>query len=275
MRLARSYWVLEIKVIVILIVLISSLGCAPSSHFAPLDVKSAPPSKKIQHHIVASGETLYSISWRYNIDINKLAKKNRIYGGALHVGQRLTLDVSNVRFAQVRNIKPKRVKRPAKAKVNVKAKVQSKKTTPSSARSQKKTRGVKKMAVVKNKNNKRKWLKPCDCKLSSSFGGAKGENKGIEFTSKVGESIRAVSSGKVVFAGSGLRAYGNLVIIKHTESLLSAYAHNQALLVSEGDEIRTGQKIATMGRSGTDSVKLYFEVRRDGKPINPELFLSK
>ena len=257
--------------IVILIIVAFLFSCSSSPHFAPVDIKKAPPSQKIQHHIVATGETLYSIAWRYNININKLAKKNNIYNGIIRSGQRLDLNVSSVRLAKV--TQPKialRASKPIK-----KPTIKSKKTTPKRTRSQKKTSSVKKMTASVKKQKYHKWIKPCNCTFTQAYGGSDGVNKGIEFTSKLGESIRAVSSGRVVFAGSGLRAYGNLVIIKHSESLLSAYAHNQKLLVNEGDVIRSGQVIATMGRSGTDVVKLYFEVRRNGKPIDPMLLLSK
>jgi lipoprotein NlpD len=79
----------------------------------------------------------------------------------------------------------------------------------------------------------------------------------------------------VVYSGSGLRGYGKLVIVKHNEQLLSAYAHNRVLVVAEGDKVKVGQKIAEVGSSGTDSVKLHFEIRQDGKPVDPLDYLPK
>jgi len=94
-------------------------------------------------------------------------------------------------------------------------------------------------------------------------------SKGVAIGGKLGDPVYAAADGRVVYAGSGLRGYGNLVIIKHNETLLTAYAHNQALLVREDQVVRRGQKIAEMGSSDTDRVKLHFEVRRRGKPIDP------
>ncbi|NBT28559.1 MAG: peptidase, partial [Gammaproteobacteria bacterium] len=88
-----------------------------------------------------------------------------------------------------------------------------------------------------------------------------------------GEPIRAAAAGKVVYAGTGLRGYGLLLIIKHDETFLSAYAHNRAVTVKEGDAVSKGQIIAEMGQTGTDSVRLHFEIRRDGKPVDPLLYL--
>ena len=94
--------------------------------------------------------------------------------------------------------------------------------------------------------------------------------KGITLESKGGASVRPVASGEVVYAGDGLRDYGKLVIIKHTSDLLSAYGHNQTILVSEGQTVKNGDFISTLGSSG----RLYFEIRKDGKPVNPERYLN-
>ena len=95
------------------------------------------------------------------------------------------------------------------------------------------------------------------------------KNKGIDISGKAGDPVLAAADGKVVYAGSGLRGYGNLIILKHNNTYLSAYAHNQTLLVKEDQSIKRGQKIAEMGSTDTDQVKLHFEVRKLGKPIDP------
>ena len=100
-------------------------------------------------------------------------------------------------------------------------------------------------------------------------------NKGIDIGGKAGDAVLAAEAGRVVYAGAGLRGYGNLVIIKHSESLLTAYAHNRKLLVKEGEAVRQGQKIAEMGSSDADRVKLHFEVRRDGNAVDPMPYLPK
>lgn len=107
--------------------------------------------------------------------------------------------------------------------------------------------------------------------LLSGFDEAK--NKGLDIAGKAGDPVLAAADGKVVYAGSGLRGYGNLIIIKHNNTYLTAYAHNQTLLVKEEQAIKRGQKIAEMGNSDADQVKLHFEIRRQGKPVDPAKYL--
>ena len=95
----------------------------------------------------------------------------------------------------------------------------------------------------------------------------------MEFSGKLGDPILAAADGKVVYAGSGLRGYGELVIIKHSATFLSAYGHNRAILVKEGDSVQRGQKIAEMGNSDSSTIQLHFEVRRQGKPVDPTQYL--
>ena len=99
------------------------------------------------------------------------------------------------------------------------------------------------------------------------------KNKGIDIAGKLGDPVAAAADGKVVYAGNSLRGYGNLVIVKHDNTYLTAYAHNKSLLVKEGDMVKKSQKIAEMGNSDADRVKLHFEVRKNGKPVNPSGYL--
>ncbi|WP_246174518.1 peptidoglycan DD-metalloendopeptidase family protein [Pandoraea bronchicola] len=99
------------------------------------------------------------------------------------------------------------------------------------------------------------------------------KNKGLNIAGNAGDPVYAAGAGKVVYSGAGLRGYGNLVIIKHDATFLTAYAHNRTLLVKEGDSVTRGQKIAEMGNSDADRVMLHFEVRRDGKPVDPTKYL--
>lgn len=108
---------------------------------------------------------------------------------------------------------------------------------------------------------------PANGNLTAYFDEIK--NKGLDIGGKAGEPVLAAADGKVVYAGSGLRGYGNLIIIKHNNTYLSAYAHNQTLLVKEDQNIKRGQKIAEMGSTDADQVKLHFEIRKQGKPIDP------
>ena len=115
------------------------------------------------------------------------------------------------------------------------------------------------------------WIWPSEGKVIATFD--EGKNKGVDIAGKAGQQVVAAGAGKVMYAGSGIRGYGNLVIVKHSNSLLSAYAHNRTIVVKEGQSVTKGQMIAEMGDSDTDSVKLHFEIRQQGKPVDPSRFL--
>jgi lipoprotein NlpD len=115
------------------------------------------------------------------------------------------------------------------------------------------------------------WIWPGSGPVLAGFDEAK--NKGLDIGGAAGDSVLASADGKVVYAGAGLRGYGNLIILKHNNTYLTAYAHNQALLVKEDQTVKKGQKIAEMGNSDSDKVKLHFEVRRQGKPVDPAKYL--
>jgi len=115
------------------------------------------------------------------------------------------------------------------------------------------------------------WIWPTEGKVIATFD--EGKNKGVDIAGKAGQQVVAAGSGKVMYAGSGIRGYGNLVIVKHSNSLLSAYAHNRSILVKEGQNVNRGQAIAEMGDSDADRVKLHFEIRQQGKPVDPSKFL--
>jgi lipoprotein NlpD len=122
-------------------------------------------------------------------------------------------------------------------------------------------------------NAKIKWLWPARGTIINS-NTASGRN-GLDIKGKMGQTIKAASAGSVVYSGSGLLGYGRLVIIKHNSSFLSAYAHNSRVLVNEGNKVLAGQPIAEMGNSGTNMVKLHFEIRKDGKSVDPRQYLPK
>lgn len=117
------------------------------------------------------------------------------------------------------------------------------------------------------------WAWPSTAKMTAPY--SESGNKGLDFSGKTGDPVMAAGDGKVVYAGSGLRGYGELVIVKHNATFLSAYAHNKKILVKEGQAVTRGQKIAEMGNSDADSVKLHFEIRKQGKPIDPLQYLPK
>ena len=125
--------------------------------------------------------------------------------------------------------------------------------------------------VTATDDEKLSWMWPSDGKIVGTFD--EGKNKGIDIAGRAGQHVRAAGSGKVMYAGSGIRGYGNLVIVKHSNSLLSAYAHNRSITVKEGQTVNKGEVIAEMGDSDSDSVKLHFEIRQQGKPVDPSRFL--
>ncbi|VTU34067.1 Murein hydrolase activator NlpD precursor [Variovorax sp. PBL-H6] len=115
------------------------------------------------------------------------------------------------------------------------------------------------------------WIWPAQGSLIAGFDEAK--NKGLDISGRAGDSVLAAADGRVVYAGAGLRGYGNLIILKHNNTYLTAYAHNRTLLVKEDQSVQKGQKIAEMGNSDADRVKLHFEIRRQGKPVDPARYL--
>lgn len=117
------------------------------------------------------------------------------------------------------------------------------------------------------------WIWPVAGKVLAPF--SESGNKGLDLAGKAGDPVIAAGDGKVVYAGAGLRGYGELVIIKHNAAFLSAYAHNRKILVKEGQQVSRGQKIAEMGNTDADSVKLHFEIRKQGKPVDPAQYLPK
>ena len=126
-------------------------------------------------------------------------------------------------------------------------------------------------AVVTNADEEMGWIWPTNGAVLAGFDEIK--NKGLDIGGTAGDPVLAAADGRVVYVGAGLRGYGNLIILKHNNTYLSAYAHNQTLLIKEDQSVRKGQKIAEMGSSDTDRVKLHFEVRRQGKPVDPAKYL--
>jgi len=125
----------------------------------------------------------------------------------------------------------------------------------------------------KQKNqSKLSWAWPVKGKIIQRYSPKRGK-KGIDISAAQGVLIQSSEAGKVVYSGQGLVGYGRMIIIKHNDTYLSAYAHNQNVLVSEGQYVKKGQSIARLGRSGTDRFKLHFEIRKNGKPVNPLTFL--
>lgn len=130
-------------------------------------------------------------------------------------------------------------------------------------------------ARIATATSKPAWMWPAKGSILSRFAGPKPGFKGIDILGIEGAPVVAAADGEVVYSGNSLQDYGNLIIIKHKKNFLTAYAHNKKNMVKEGDRVIMGQRIAEMGKSGTNQVKLHFEVRQDGKPIDPQGVLPK
>jgi len=255
---------LKLLVLNILITLLFVAGCGHNNHYAVVRDSSPPPKDKITHHIVAKGETLYSIAWRHNLDYKNLALANGISRDfRIYPGQRLSLREASP---------PPRL---ISKKTNKTNKVSPKYSKSTATRSKKETPKITSVRKVPAQVLPKKWVWPARGKLLDGFQSNGGLNKGIDIEGKLEEPVIAAAAGRVVYSGNGLRGYGKLLIVKHSELFLSAYAHNHKLLVGEGAIVKQGQKIAEMGSTGTDAVKLHFEIRHDGKPVNPLKFLPK
>jgi lipoprotein NlpD len=238
------------------------VGCHSSSLL--YDSRYNPPVH-FGTHVVRSGETLYSIARRYGRDYFELAGANGIKAPyRIQPGQKINLELT--------------LNGPEKGESRV-AKTESQVSNVTEGKS----RNNLDSSVTKNKNHKNikniKWAWPHVGPILATYTFANDDrksklgNKGIDIGGKLGEPVYAAASGEVVYSGNGLLGYGNLVIITHDDRYLSAYAHNRRNLVTEGQLIEPGQKIAELGDSGTDQPKLHFEIRQDGRPVDPLKYL--
>ena len=146
-------------------------------------------------------------------------------------------------------------------------------TKPSGVKVATNTTKVAKSKTTTKSSKIGKWLWPTKGRVIRKFSSGELGNKGIDIAGQRGQSVISTAGGVVVYSGNALRGYGNLIIVKHNDNYLSAYAHNDSLLVREGQSVNAGQKIATMGSSGSNRVKLHFEIRYQGKSVNPQRYL--
>ena len=239
---------------------------------SPRGIRGAGKASKPTVYRVVKGDTLLGIAWRFDLDYRKLAAANSIGSPYfLSIGKKLRLSEYTTR--NVRKISQKNT-------VN-------QKNPPSVPNRNKSASKIKSNGLSSNKsqystisNNDKGWLWPVkDNNKSSSiiqrFSSQAPISKGLDIRGLIGTDIVSTRSGKVAYAGSKLKGYGKLIIIKHSGNFLSAYAHNNVLFVKEGQWVKQGQKIAELGNSGTQQAKLHFEIRRLGKPVNPLIYLKK
>ena len=257
--------------------------------------KSTPPS----YYTVRKGDTLYSIAWRYGLDFRRVARLNKISREyRIYPGQRLRL-TGSVSAQKVSKVSPSRKTKASKTpshKVKPKSTTVRKKSSTTvkqtrTAGNQSAKQVTKPVKTVQKANSpkvgstslsknsakvgKVRWQWPTNGRVTESFRTRGKVNKGINLAGRLGDPVFAAASGEVVYAGSGLLGYGNLIIINHNGLYMSAYAHNNRMFVKERDRVGRGDKIAEVGNSGTDRYMLHFEIRRDGKPVNPAKYLPK
>ena len=224
-----------------------------------------------QPYVVIRGDTLYAIAFRLGIDFKELAARNNIGPPfTIKVGQTLSTDIAAVTPSEKSSSRltktPTSKKSPSKAPKTTKPTVSAPKPSKVTTVIKKSSSASKPRSNVVSQSVSR-WRWPSEGKVIRTY--SSNLHKGIDLSGGRGDPVRAVASGKVVYAGTGVTGYGSLLIIKHNDTYLSAYGHNERLLVSENTSVTAGQQIATMGSSGTDSVKLHFELRRRGKPVDP------
>lgn len=260
-----------------LLLLLSLAACSSQEPpTAPIINGWHEPISKQGVYIVRPGDGLYAIAWRYGLDYRSIVRINHLSEPyALQAGQKLYLVQPT---AQEKQMAAAAAAKPVTKPVAKSTATEATATKPVSA-PQKNTAAaqpVKKATpatAVSSSNLAWQW--PAAGKVIDSFNANSAQNKGINIVNSAGTPIKAAASGQVVYSGSGLPGYGYLIIIKHNDIYLSAYAHNSAVLVKEGQRVQAGQVIARMGNTGADRVMLHFEIRRRGQPIDPASVLPK
>lgn len=209
-----------------------------------------------QLYRVRAGETLYAIAWRYNLDYRELARWNNVSAPyTIRPGQELVL--TDPAFLP-------ESRRP----------VVVSKTTPAANPAR---QNASRIAVAEPQPAlppPKQWIWPTRGKVVQTFKGQQSIAQGIDIAGVLGQDVWASADGRVVYSGSGLAGFGQLIIIKHNDTYISAYGHNHSLLVKEGQEVKAGQKIAEMGKL-QGAPRLHFEIRRQGKPVDPLKYLPK
>ncbi|MGB1261437.1 MAG: peptidoglycan DD-metalloendopeptidase family protein [Cognaticolwellia sp.] len=272
----------NINTLILLVVVLVTSACSSRHTPAPVvDVQgSLPLSQRIKNsvtgseYIVKKGETLYSIAWRADLDVRTLANINNIKAPY------------NI-FPQQKLFLVKKTSQPSKNNTQRKHTTSSKQKVIKKPIAQKKKqaygRNVTEQKISKKAQKPkaefsqkiRKWRWPAQGKVIRKFSTAKQGNKGIDIAGRRGDSVKATANGKVVYAGDALQGYGQLVIVKHNDDYLSAYAHNDRILVKEQQIVKAGQVIAKMGDTDAERIMLHFEVRFRGKSVNPMKYLPK
>ena len=254
-------------------VMIFTSSCTRS--LAPAEsIRDAHLSSDKSTYTVQSGDTLHAIAWHYQKDYQVLAKQNGLRPPYLiRPGQKIWLDKTK------KNTKKIAEKRTTTKRANTAKSPSSDIKRVASSTRKKNKKHFKNNAFSKNTKkvshkNLAKWKWPAKGKVIGRFSNKKNGNKGIDIAAKKGDPVRAAQNGTVVYRGAGLRGYGQLIIIKHNNDYLSAYAHNDNIFVKEDEVVQVGQHIADIGSTGQQPA-LHFEIRFRGKPVDPMKYLPK
>lgn len=299
-------WIsIKLKILFLFPLFMLLFGCSSS---VPAPVSSLQPDYNVvmrgsyrgSYYKVEKGDTLYFIAYITDSDVNNIIAANHLLAPfTIHPGQKLNIWKSTYippsygEKGTPEWVGGNKASPPISTALAPKKEPEPVKEKPGSSSQNKKTVEYKKPkeyspVVTKNKPTAKEpvkktskdatiesWLWPSKGRIISGFSSSELGNKGIDIAGLRGQNVIATAKGKVVYAGNALRGYGNLIIIKHNDDYLSAYAHNDRLLVSESQHVKSGQKIALMGSSATNSVRLHFEIRYKGKSVNPLRFLPK
>lgn len=241
-------------------------------------------------YVVKAGDTLYGIAFKYGLDHLELARWNAISSPfVIYPGQKLNMRQPVSATTSRRDsgaVQISTVKSPAKSSTrDIKTQPasgveqQAPATKAPAARPAAKNDATEKPLPVKpkpvNKSAPTQWRWPTKGRVKRAYVSGDPARNGLDIAGKEGQAVTASADGQVVYSGNGLIGYGELIIIKHGEEMLSAYAHNKVRLAHEGDQVTGGQKIAEMGRNSTGDEILHFEIRVRGKPVNPLNYLPK
>ncbi|CWO14217.1 lipoprotein NlpD%2C putative [Neisseria meningitidis] len=242
-------------------------------------VQSAPVDINAATHTIVRGDTVYNISKRYHISQDDFRAWNGMTDNMLSIGQIVKVKPAGYAAPKTSAVEsrpavPAAVQTPVKPAAQ--PPVQSAPQPAAPAAENKAVPAPAPQSPAASPSGTRSvggivWQRPTQGKVVADFGG---NNKGVDIAGNAGQPVLAAADGKVVYAGSGLRGYGNLVIIQHNSSFLTAYGHNQKLLVGEGQQVKRGQQVALMGNTDASRTQLHFEVRQNGKPVNPNSYIA-
>ena len=262
----------DFLLVIVAAALVSACTTQNTASIATVEVVKRPPSKPNTEYtgrtkIVKRGDNLYSVSFEAGLNHVEVARWNGIEGPdyTIHPNQVITLSDPDPQSAiEVVELQESQSNLPI---VDESVDVASQ---PSDQAAAKPVPEIISTAAVSSSG----WIWPTEGTVIRNFSTANNVN-GIQIAGEQGTPVIAAASGEVVYSGTGLPGYGRLIIIKHDQRYLSAYAHNSRVVVNEGDAVQQGQKIAEMGDTDTDRVKLHFEIRVDGNPVNPRKFLPR